>query len=165
LSFCTFSFDHCVVCPSLIYRFWLPPFGIFKLFLITLLAMFLRTTNQKTLQICFLQLFLFLISIPDKKKKKKALKLNLFIKFCTDVSNSFCGDIWVFCHVFSPPYIHTREITGLVLTNETNLSYHWFYCKWNIFFYTSDSDLLTDWLVLNTNLNSISAILWSEQII
>ena len=46
------------------------PFGIFKLFLITLLAMFLRTTNQKTLQICFLQLFLFLISIPDKKKKK-----------------------------------------------------------------------------------------------
>jgi hypothetical protein len=24
LSFCTFSFDHCVVCSSLIYRFWLP---------------------------------------------------------------------------------------------------------------------------------------------
>jgi hypothetical protein len=24
-----FSFDHCVVCSSLIYRFWLPPFGIF----------------------------------------------------------------------------------------------------------------------------------------
>jgi hypothetical protein len=31
-SFCPFSFGHCVVCPS-IYRFWLPPFGIFKLFL------------------------------------------------------------------------------------------------------------------------------------
>jgi hypothetical protein len=27
LSFCTFSFDHCVVCSS-IYGFWLPPFGI-----------------------------------------------------------------------------------------------------------------------------------------
>ena len=24
LSFCTFSFDHCVVCSSSIYRFWLP---------------------------------------------------------------------------------------------------------------------------------------------
>ena len=31
-SFCPFSFGHCVVCPS-IYRFWLPPFGIYKLFL------------------------------------------------------------------------------------------------------------------------------------
>jgi hypothetical protein len=28
LSFCTFSFCHFVVCSS-IYRFWLPPFGIF----------------------------------------------------------------------------------------------------------------------------------------
>jgi hypothetical protein len=25
---------HCVICPSLIYGFWLPPFGIFKLFLL-----------------------------------------------------------------------------------------------------------------------------------
>ena len=33
LSFCTLSFDHCVLCSSSIYRFWLPPFGIFKLFL------------------------------------------------------------------------------------------------------------------------------------
>ena len=32
LSFCNFSFEHCVVCSPL-YRFWLPPFGIFKLFL------------------------------------------------------------------------------------------------------------------------------------
>jgi len=29
LSFCTFSFGHCVVCPPSIYRLWLPPFGIF----------------------------------------------------------------------------------------------------------------------------------------
>ena len=28
----TFSFGHCVVCSSSIYGFWLPPFGIFKLF-------------------------------------------------------------------------------------------------------------------------------------
>jgi len=34
LSFCTFSFGHCVVCSSSIYRFWLPPFGIYKLFLL-----------------------------------------------------------------------------------------------------------------------------------
>jgi hypothetical protein len=33
LSFCSFSFGHCFVCPSLIYGFSLPPFGIFKLFL------------------------------------------------------------------------------------------------------------------------------------
>ena len=30
LSFCSFSFGHCVFCPS-IYGFWLPPFDIFKL--------------------------------------------------------------------------------------------------------------------------------------
>ena len=28
----SFSFGHCVVCSSLVYRFWLPPFGIFKVF-------------------------------------------------------------------------------------------------------------------------------------
>ena len=33
LSFCTFSFGHCLVYSSYIYGFWLPPFGIFKLFL------------------------------------------------------------------------------------------------------------------------------------
>jgi hypothetical protein len=34
LFFCTFSFGHCVVCSSTKYGFWLPPFCIFKLFLI-----------------------------------------------------------------------------------------------------------------------------------
>jgi len=29
---CPFSFGHCVVCSSSINGFWLPPFGIFKLF-------------------------------------------------------------------------------------------------------------------------------------
>ena len=37
LSFFTFSFDHCIVCPSLIYNFWLPCWCIkkcnFRLFL------------------------------------------------------------------------------------------------------------------------------------
>jgi hypothetical protein len=33
LCFYAFSVGHCVVCSSSIYRFWLPPFGIFKLFL------------------------------------------------------------------------------------------------------------------------------------
>jgi hypothetical protein len=44
LSFCTFSFGYCVVCSSSIYTFWLPPFGIFKLFLfqkLTLIPAFL----------------------------------------------------------------------------------------------------------------------------
>ena len=31
LSFCTFSFGHCVVCSTSIYGYWLPPFGIFDL--------------------------------------------------------------------------------------------------------------------------------------
>jgi hypothetical protein len=31
--FVLFYFDHCVVCSSSINRFWLPPFGIFKLIL------------------------------------------------------------------------------------------------------------------------------------
>ena len=35
LSFCPFSIDHRIFCP-LIYGFWLPPSGIFKLFLATL---------------------------------------------------------------------------------------------------------------------------------
>ena len=33
LSLRPFSFGHCVVCPSSIYGFWLPPFGFFKPFL------------------------------------------------------------------------------------------------------------------------------------
>ena len=40
LFFCTFSFGHCVVCSSSIYVFWLPPFGIFKLFLWELFVLF-----------------------------------------------------------------------------------------------------------------------------
>ena len=35
---CPFSFCHCVVCSCSIYGFWLPPFGIFKLFLPLLYA-------------------------------------------------------------------------------------------------------------------------------
>jgi hypothetical protein len=35
-----FSFGHCVVCSSLIYRFWLPPFGIFKLFFVNCQILF-----------------------------------------------------------------------------------------------------------------------------
>jgi hypothetical protein len=38
LSFCPFSFGHCVICLSSIYGFWLPPFGIFKLFLVSSLC-------------------------------------------------------------------------------------------------------------------------------
>ena len=34
LSFCPFSFGHCVVCSSSIDGFWLPPFGMFNLFLV-----------------------------------------------------------------------------------------------------------------------------------
>ena len=45
LSFCTFSCDHCGVCSSSIYGFWLPPFDIFKLFW----NHYLHNTKQKTI--------------------------------------------------------------------------------------------------------------------
>ena len=35
LSFCTFSFDHCVVCSSSIYGFWLPLWYLQTLFYLT----------------------------------------------------------------------------------------------------------------------------------
>jgi hypothetical protein len=41
LSFCTFSFGHCVVCPSSIYGFWLP-LWYHQILLIMLLYFFLR---------------------------------------------------------------------------------------------------------------------------
>jgi hypothetical protein len=44
LSFCPFSFVHCVVCPS-IYGFWLPPFGIFKLFIQASHCLMIPLTN------------------------------------------------------------------------------------------------------------------------
>jgi hypothetical protein len=33
------TFDHCVVCSFSIYEFWLPPFGIFKLFLLSIIVL------------------------------------------------------------------------------------------------------------------------------
>jgi hypothetical protein len=53
-----FSFGYCVVCSSSIYRFWLPPFGIFKLFLqdlnlkVSKLSFFISCT-------CYHDLFVF----------------------------------------------------------------------------------------------------------
>ena len=46
LSFCTFSFGHCVVCSSSIYGFWLHPFGIFKLFFYLLLLYIIWTQSN-----------------------------------------------------------------------------------------------------------------------
>jgi hypothetical protein len=51
LSFCTFSFSHCVVCSSLTYRFWLPLW-----YLQALLTIFRRWTQtpMKSKQFLFL---------------------------------------------------------------------------------------------------------------
>jgi hypothetical protein len=45
LSFRPFSFGHCIVCSFSIYGFWLPPFGIFKLFFLcfSVFILFLST--------------------------------------------------------------------------------------------------------------------------
>jgi hypothetical protein len=54
LSFCTFSFGHCVVCSSSIYGFWLPPFGIVKLFLLHLTGYWwqIPLINTKSCEVC-----------------------------------------------------------------------------------------------------------------
>jgi hypothetical protein len=44
LSFCTFSFGHCVVCSSSIYGFWLP-LRIFKLFLVCFYYIYFGTAH------------------------------------------------------------------------------------------------------------------------
>ena len=52
LSFRPFSFGHCFVCPSSIYGFWLPPFGIFKLFFLTYILNFqMQQRSYKILKI------------------------------------------------------------------------------------------------------------------
>ena len=43
LSFCPFSFGRCVVCPSSIYAFWLPPFGILDLRILITSLWYLQT--------------------------------------------------------------------------------------------------------------------------
>ena len=59
LSFCTFSFGHCVVCSSSINRFWLPPFVIFKIFLnITKNCVKLKNINTITDTIIFRRAFI-----------------------------------------------------------------------------------------------------------
>ena len=50
LSFCPFSFGHCVVGSSSIYEFGLPPFGIFKLFLYNIR----NTKKQNKINIFFI---------------------------------------------------------------------------------------------------------------
>jgi hypothetical protein len=45
LSFCSFTFGHCVFCSS-IYRFWLPPFDIFKLRLLGVVAFYPLQDNK-----------------------------------------------------------------------------------------------------------------------
>jgi hypothetical protein len=44
LSFCTFSFGHCVVCPSSIYGFWLP-LSYFQTLVITWSLSFMENGN------------------------------------------------------------------------------------------------------------------------
>ena len=68
LSFCTFSFGHCVICSSSIYGFWLPPFGIFKLFLIKMCNSCGKIENPwcEEMWTCFFLLLKLLIVILIK---------------------------------------------------------------------------------------------------
>ena len=42
-SFFTFSFGHCIVCPSSIYRFWLPPFDMLDIQILITSLWYLQT--------------------------------------------------------------------------------------------------------------------------
>jgi hypothetical protein len=86
LSFCTFYLDHCVVCSSLIYGFWLPPFGIFKLFLY----------NKKTIVISMLNCYC------------RYFYVKLLLSRTLDV---LCF-LWHWHHVWrSIRYIHLRSLS------------------------------------------------------
>jgi hypothetical protein len=58
LSFCAFSFGHCVICPSSIYRFWLPLW-----YLQTLLMLWKSHTREKRNKQYFLRLDIWYYSI------------------------------------------------------------------------------------------------------
>jgi hypothetical protein len=62
LSFCTFSFGHCVVCSATIYRFWLPLCYFQTLFLIEATIWQLKERNCKIT-------ILWILNINIKRKK------------------------------------------------------------------------------------------------
>ena len=68
LSFFPVSFGHCVVCSYSIYGFWLPPFGIFNLFL----QMFV--CSQSCLDISALTIIIMHDKINDLVIKKENIK-------------------------------------------------------------------------------------------
>ena len=91
LSFCPFSFDHCVGCPSSIYEFWLPPFDIFQLFLCGLfmwivesVLSFILKFTQLSSMFTFLRVFLFKFAVPkeikviNKERKYNHYRLSAF---------------------------------------------------------------------------------------
>ena len=62
--FCTFSFVHCVVCSSSIYRFWLPLWYLqtyFVLFLLSIVLSFLLRYTDSDYPFGVFKLFLLLI--------------------------------------------------------------------------------------------------------
>ena len=123
LSFCTFYFGHCVVCSSSIYGFWLPPFGIFKLFLL------LYHIHTYSYILCF-----FSISISWKiyspcRVKPKTIKLD-------------------FCCFFTKHAVIRSKRKGWLARNRDNmpewsdLSTRWLLCQW-----ASNVKILIDVLV------------------
>ena len=92
LSFCTFSFGHCVVCSS-IYGFWLPLFGIIKLSLT-----YIRW-EQATIW------WVFNLFVVKPRWKRQYTRGHLFYMFLTsdlsEIANAtsrFKSTRLVFCH-------------------------------------------------------------------
>ena len=99
LSFGTFSFGHCVVCSSSIYGFWLPPFGIFKLFLCIFNHFaFLMPGEQFRLprasKLKYRHTFVFITLHPLRLKKR-----HLLLYLCPPLWNSYLS---FHCKVIKP---------------------------------------------------------------
>ena len=85
LSICTFSFGHCVVCPSSIYGFWLPPW-------------YLQTIGH-----CSLSLFDVRILIPFGIFTLSTVVLSDFFDVCILVTPLESSTFWPLQYVLCYP--------------------------------------------------------------
>ena len=149
LSFCTFSFDHCVVCSSSIYGFWLPlwylqnllcwpSFVLVSLVLVTVFSVLEILKDSTLVSPNFI--------VQWKAKVKKMLYCHLgtyeFIpwfvwgSYCSKLSMKYLIDHYFFCCPFSSDHCvvcssktscYTFDIFNVCFTMK-NKSNQWLHC-------------------------------------
>ena len=108
LSFCFLSFGHCIFCPSSIYDFWLPPFSIFKHFLIAYQFLYFAKAYffshiHKSI-FCFFQIV-----------HKRLAARNILLDFLLEPKITGFGP--------DPASVQDNESTSVSHDNSTNLSW------------------------------------------